>query len=510
MIFSFKKIFKEWKWTILSVVIISLLGFIIRISNLTILPVFVDEAIYVRWSQVMSTESTLRFLPLSDGKQPLYMWVLMFLIKYFENPLYAGRLISVFTGMGSLIGIFTLSYLMFKSKKVSILASLIYALSPFAVFFDRMALVDSMLSMFGIWTAIFGFLTAKYKRLDLAMLTGFMLGFMALTKSPAIFIALLLPSFWILSSWSGIWIMGSTYLIAFGMYNILRLGPNFGLLSSRTADYVLPISHVWTNTFDPLIPHLKDFVVWLLSIGPSAIIPLVLMGVYFGFKKHLKETLILVFWVVVPVVVQAELGITFTARYVYFAIPYLFILASLVLLAEIKWVKVLTSVLVLLLVGQSFIFSYHLLTNPEKANLSRGERSGYLEEWTAGQGIKEISEYLKTEATKLSSGKQIVVGTEGYFGTLPDGLQIYVNTHPNVVVIGVGVIITDTPQSLKESFKAGNKTYLVVNKSRFRGDAEKQGLKLVGSYPKALRLTDSDQYVKFGPREELLFFELTK
>nr|MBP9758727.1 hypothetical protein [Candidatus Dojkabacteria bacterium] len=286
-------------------------------------------------------------------------------------------------------------------------------------------------------------------------------------------------------------------------------GPNFGLLSSRTADYVLPISHFWTNTLDPLIPHLKDFVVWLSSIGPMAIIPLLLLGIYVGLSKYLKETLILVLWVVVPVVVQAELGVTFTARYVYFAIPYLLILASLVMLIEVIWLKKIVYGLIALFIIQSGIFSFHLLTNPEKANLSRGERSGYLEEWTAGQGIKEISEYLINEESK-NSGKQIVVGTEGYFGTLPDGLQIYVNSKPNIVVIGVGVIITESPSSLKDAVKAGNKTYLVVNKSRFRADPEELGLKLISKYPKALRLTDSDQYAKFGPQEELLFFEVTK
>ncbi len=505
-----KTIISEWKWTIFGIVLILGVGFAIRIINLTILPVFVDEAIYVRWSQVMATEPTLRFLPLSDGKQPLYMWVLMFLIKLFENPLYAGRLISVFTGMGSLLGVFTLSYLLFKSKKVALLASSFYCLSPFSVFFDRMALVDSMLSMFGIWTAVFGLLTAKYKRFDLAMITGFMLGFMTLTKSPAVFVALLLPSFWLIYKWSRVWIIGITYFIAFGMYNILRLGPNFGLLSSRTSDYVLPLSHIWTNTFDPLIPHLKDFIVWLSSIGPAAIIPILILGIYIGFKKYFKETLVLLLWVLVPVVVQAELGVTYTARYVYFAIPYIFILSGMILLIKTSWLRFVSYGLISVFVIQSFIFSYHLLTNPEKANLSRGERSGYLEEWTAGQGIKEISEYLKKESTNLPAGKQLIVGTEGYFGTLPDGLQIYVNKYPNIVVIGVGVIIVETPKSLTESVQSGNKTYLIVNKSRFRGNYEDLGYKLIAKYPKALRLTDSDQYAKFGPQEELLFFEVTK
>ncbi len=506
---NFKKLFKEWKWTILILILILAIGLGIRIINLTILPIFVDEAIYVRWSQVMATEPTLRFLPLSDGKQPLYMWVLMFLIKYFSDPLFIGRLVSVATGMGTMLGIFTLSYLFFKNKLTSLFAVFVYAISPFSVFFDRMALVDSMLSMFGIWTAIFSFLTAKYKRLDLAMIAGFMLGFAALTKSPAMFIALLLPSFWLLTSWKGIWRLGVTYFIAFAMYNIQRLGPNFSLLTSRTEDYILPISHIWTNFFDPLIPHVKDFFVWLISMGPATLIPLVLLGVYFGFKKYLRETLILLVWVLFPVLIQAEFAKAFTARYIFFVLPYLFILSGMIFLIKTKWLKVISYILIILFIVPSLIFDYYLLTNPERANLPRGERSGYLEEWTAGQGIKEVSEYIRKEEAK-DSGKQIVVGTEGYFGTLPDGLQLYLNDLPNVIVIGVGVIIDDTPKSLKEAVKAGNKTYLVINKSRYKGNAEEDGYKLIASFKKGLRLTDSRQYAIHGPQEELFFFELTK
>lgn len=506
---NFKKISEEWKWTAIGLVAIVGIAFAIRFINLTILPIFVDEAIYVRWAQVMAAEPTLRFLPLSDGKQPLYMWILMFLIKYFTDPLFIGRLLSIGTGIGTLLGIFTFSYLLFKNKVVSLFSSFLYAISPFSVFFDRMALVDSMLSMFGIWTAIFGYLTAKYKRLDFAMIAGFALGFASLTKSPAIFIALLLPTFYILNSWKGMWRLGITYIIAFVMYNVQRLGPNFSQLTSRTEDYILPLNHIFTKFFDPLIPHLKDFVVWLVSMGPLFIIPLVLIGIYAGFKKNFKETLVLITWVIVPVFIQAELGKTFTARYVYFIFPYLFILSGMVLLIQTKWLKTIGYMLTLIFILQAIKFDYYLLTNPEKANLPRGERSGYLEEWTAGQGIKEISEYLRTVESK-NPGKQIVVGTEGYFGTLPDGLQLYLNDLPNIVIIGVGVIISDTPSSLQDAHKAGNKTYLIVNKSRFKGDFEKQGYKLIEKYPKGLRLSDSRQYILYGPQEELLFFELTK
>ena len=119
---NFKKIFTEWKWTIVALILILAVGLGLRITSLTILPIFVDEAIYVRWAQVMAHEPTLRFLPLSDGKQPLYMWVLMFLIKYFSDPLFIGRLVSVIMGLGTALGVFTFSYLLFKNKLTSLLS----------------------------------------------------------------------------------------------------------------------------------------------------------------------------------------------------------------------------------------------------------------------------------------------------------------------------------------------------------------------------------------------------
>ncbi len=80
---------KEWKLILLGLV--ALTAFFARLYNLTILPVFVDEAIYIRWSQVMKAESTLRFLPLSDGKQPLFMWVVIPFLKILNLLLNAIR-----------------------------------------------------------------------------------------------------------------------------------------------------------------------------------------------------------------------------------------------------------------------------------------------------------------------------------------------------------------------------------------------------------------------------------
>ena len=69
--------------------------FALRLPNLTLQPIFADEAIYIRWAQVMRAEPTLRFLSLSDGKTPLFMWAMIPFLKVFSDPLFAGRFLSV-------------------------------------------------------------------------------------------------------------------------------------------------------------------------------------------------------------------------------------------------------------------------------------------------------------------------------------------------------------------------------------------------------------------------------
>ncbi len=80
-----------------------------RLSSILSLPIFTDEAIYVRWSQIASNDANWRFISLTDGKQPMFVWIAMILLKFIKEPLLAGRLVSVGAGFASLVGIFFLT-----------------------------------------------------------------------------------------------------------------------------------------------------------------------------------------------------------------------------------------------------------------------------------------------------------------------------------------------------------------------------------------------------------------
>ncbi len=516
-------ILKEWKYTIIFGFLLVILAFAVRFLNLDSMPIFVDEAIYVRWAQVMRAEPTLRFLPLSDGKQPLYMWLVIPVFKLISDPLIAGRFVSVLTGMGTMFGVFFASFVLFRSKRLSLIASFIYALSPFAVFFDRTALVDSTLSMFGVWTFAFVVLTAKTQRLDMAMITGFLLGGALLTKSPGFFFILLLPSTILLSridiksrdrskvllKLSGFWAVSA--VIGFGFYNILRLGPNFQLITSRNQDYIYPLTHIFERPFDPLLPFLDRIFEYFWTLGPWVIIVFVVFAIVDNFKKYLKELSVLLVWIMVPVFVVSEFSQTMTARYIYFVLPYVAILAAVAFLPYLRGKKPIAILNFLwILLGVSTIIAlntiFKLHTNVEDVNLPRSERSGFLEEWTSGTGIKEVAGIIESEYLAAPDMK-IVVGTEGFFGTLPDGLQVYLNAYPEITVIGVGLDFTKIPSQLSESRDFGNKTYFVVNSSRLKIDPNDLGLVEIAKFKKADRPIGRE-YVQYGINDYLYLFEV--
>lgn len=489
--------------------------FLTRIVNLTIIPVFADEAIYIRWAQVMRAVASLRFLPLSDGKQPLFMWGMIPFLKIFADPLFAGRMLSVLAGLGTMAGVFSLSLILFKNKTIAFFASLFYLICPFCLFFDRMALADGLLSFFGVWVLAGGVLLARQRRLDLAMGVGIFLGLALLTKSPALFFALMLPVTVLLFGLEGqkgkskgrkiiellglfsLW--GIIYLFGLAIYNILRLGPEFHMIAARNKDYVFSFSEVLAHPLNPLWGNLKSAVSWYWMMLTPLVFLAGLGGIALGLKKYPRQTLVLGLWLAGPLLAQSAIAKVYTSRYILFTVP-VFLVFSAFLTAEIftrlksKWITVVVLILVFIWpIYQSAL----LLSAPQRAWLPDNEREGYLEKWTAGYGIREAAEYLKA----VSKRHKVLVGTEGYFGTLPDGLQIYLEGVPNITIIGIGQPVREIPEKLTNGLDE-NRVFLLVNDSRIfiRSDIH---LKPVASYAKAINLASGNQ-------ENLLLFEVIK
>lgn len=452
---------------------------VISLQNLTKLPVFGDEAIYIRWSQIIKSVETLRFIPVTDGKQPLFMWLVVPFFKFIGDPLLSARLVSVLAGLGTMITIYLILRIILKVKPISsFLVGVVYILTPFTFFFDRVAVPDNLLAFWGVLSLLFSLLLAKSPRLDLAMILGGILGLAWLTKSPAMFFILLSigtfvfinyrrPKTFIFPIISGI--------ISFVIYNILRLGPQFNQIAIRNQDYIWPLTEIIKHPLDPFLPHLTDtFDIFSKYFSVPVIILVSLSFVYTLTNKKFNNYLFLIIcWSILPLIATLTIAKVFTARYILFTIPPLIVAAG----YFISNLPTKVSLLVPLALIPNIIFIYNFSTNPFSTTIPHSE-SGYTKDWTSGWGIKEASSYL----IERSKSANVIVGTEGAFGTLPDGLQIYANNISHLTVFGVGLGFTKVPDKLLDARRHGDEVYIIGNKSRLRLDSDQfSGLTLVSS-----------------------------
>src|SRR5947209_5246389 len=114
-----------------------LLFFFTRFYNILSIPIFTDEAIYIRWAQIAKNDAAWRFISLTDGKQPLFVWFMVVTLKFFHDPLLAGRVVSVISGFFTAVGLWFLTNELFKEKKAAFLASVFYTILPFALVYDK-------------------------------------------------------------------------------------------------------------------------------------------------------------------------------------------------------------------------------------------------------------------------------------------------------------------------------------------------------------------------------------
>ncbi len=488
----------------LEIVILIFLAFFyfaLRLPNLTLQPIFADEAIYIRWAQVIKAEPTLRFLPLSDGKTPLFMWAMVPLFKFIHDPLLAGRFLSVTSGFFTLMGVFFLSYRVFN-KRTAFWAGLLYVITPYTLFFDRMALVDPLLAAFTIWVVYFALWLVSSLRLDIAMVVGYLLGGAVLTKTPGMLNFFLLPLTLLGFKNKGgshtlvklIMVWGVAIVIGFVMYNFLRLGPNFQMLSSRNADYVFSPLELAGRPLDPFIPHFNDIADWFPKLLTWPILLSVVMGavyIFYGlwqqsFKGTSLPGAIVLLWALIPLLINMAFLRTFTARYLLSSIPLLLIVAGFgvtKLLPPLAYIKRWPLALMLIvLLPLPLMFDYLLLTSPGKAQLPKEERKGYFEDWTAGYGFSEIANFL----LEKNKEQKVVLGTAGFFGTLPDGIQIYLDKS-NIQIVGSSATISAQIRNAAKD----NLTYFLGNKKDLSDKI--RDIVLIKEYPKLKPLDNSLQ-----------------
>ncbi len=459
--------FLKKHWFISIALGIAALFLFTRLYNILSVPIFTDEAIYIRWAQIAANDASWRFISLTDGKQPMYVWIAMILMKFIEDPLIAGRMVSVLAGVVSMVGMYFLASETFRNKKIGLLASFLYVIYPFALVYDRLALYDSLVAMFMIWALYFEILLIRHMRLDLALILGMIVGGGMLTKTSTDFALILLPfslllitergKEFVLKTWK--WTVFALVVIVLAnmIYSILRLSPYFHIIDDKNYVFIYPFSEWLMHPFTYLFGNLMGLGGWLTTYMTMPFLVLSASSFFIG-KKYLREKLLLLSWFIVPFIALAVFGRVIYPRFILFMTMPLIVLGAYSLYrgaTHIKklWMQV---IFVGVFTMMFFVTDFLILTNFVKAPIPQSDKSQFIAAWPSGVGVKETVAYLKEKA----KDRKISVWTEGTFGLMPYALEIYLHDNPNIEIVGYWPVEDVAPKKLIETSKK-NPTYVI-------------------------------------------------
>jgi 4-amino-4-deoxy-L-arabinose transferase-like glycosyltransferase len=471
-------------------IILGLIGLYLatRLMNLDIVPMFTDEAIYMRWSQVGLRDAAWRFIPLTDGKPPLYHWLVMGVMAtgVFSDPLIEGRIISVFAGLASAILIGILSYVLFKKRRVAYLTSLFYILSPMMLVYDRLAIVDSLLTTISIASALLAIVLVKYLRFDTALLLGLTIGSGLLTKSSGLFFLLLTPATVLVGDWKRkhlsqklmkwLFFLVMAAVLAQAVYGILRLSQFFYRIEQKNFEFIVPVSEFLQNPFQMTWGNMKSLFKW--QVGYLTLPWVGLIALSFGQLKRWKEHLLMVAYVVPVFIVIASFNKIIFPRFLLFSTPFLLVLAASgfdFLCSKTKNLKI-AAVGLLLLFLPAIKTDISWIVKPGSAAIPQADKDQYFEGQPSGHGVEEIVKIIEGYALE----ENVFLGTDGTFGLTPDAFLVYLLDNPNVQIEGYYPVSTIPDEVASQSAKM--RTFFVYYNVQEVLDQEE--IELVGEYEK--------------------------
>ncbi|RJQ25318.1 hypothetical protein C4577_05955 [Candidatus Parcubacteria bacterium] len=485
-------ILKKNKNLLIIFAIFTVLYFFTRLFNVMALPIFTDEAIYTRWSQIARYDAAWRFISLTDGKQPLFVWINMILMRFISDPLLAGRLVSVGAGFFTMIGMFFLSSEIFKNKKIGIIGSFLYLVFPFSLVYDRMALYDSLVACFAVWSLYLEVLLIRLKRLDIALILGLILGGGFLTKSSAFFFAYLLPFSLVLFDlekpkrverllkWGSLALLSAS--LGYFYYSVLRLSPLRYMINEKNSIFIYPFSEWIQHPLRFFHGNLAGLYDWLIAYLGIPIALLIVFSLIIS-KKFFREKILLLLWFSIPFVALALFGKTLYPRFILFMTMPLLVLAaySLFVLTEKFKSKKFKALIIILFVALSLRSDYFIITDIARSPVHRADLTQYVNGWPAGGGMKEIVEYLDEKSKK---GK-IYVASEGTFGSIPTYvMEIYLDENKNIEKRGMWPLPHEIPQDLIEKAKI-MPVYFIFNNTQEPPETT-WPIKLVAKYNKGI------------------------
>jgi len=374
-----------------SFLILPITFIVTRFINLLQPPIFIDEALYLRWTQAFLNNRANWLISLQEAWAPLQIWLAtgLSLINR-TNLLFNLRFLSIIISGLSLIIIIKLTKLLFPQEKAAFWSGLLFILSPFVLIHDRLGIRDAGVTAIGL-IILYGLSLRLFKK-----------------KKSGVFILSLGLALGLL--WKNItWFFPGLTLLAYLWFKPKLKAYDLTILLAL----LLPLGfYLLTDTFSALAQKNQIFLIsqlpnpeliranlyqifhwWFEYLTPPIVI-LTFLGAFTSWQRYRQSFYLLALFILPVLVFESLFAQILFPRYFLFTAVFSLIWASLGLKTLLNKNKVLTTIAILSLTP-AIVFSSAIIKNLSTAPLPAIEKWQYVTGWPSGYGLRTLANHLK-------------------------------------------------------------------------------------------------------------------
>ena len=485
--FSPQKEIENGSSAALLVAVLSLLCLMVRLLGLNktglggsgSLPIFGDEAIYLRWAQLIREGHW--WISLIDPKPPLHFWLIAAFYNWAHDPLLASRLISVACGVLSIPAlaaacneIASLARAPAPSgRTLGLVACVLAIFCPFLNFYQRLGTADALFileMLLAVWLSLrwARLLAAQKSAWPTAIILSLAMASAMMTRQGLSYVLWAMPPFALLLNLprprllfnailqlvvAGIiaLVIWTPYLTADFHRFAAERGGTAGELKTRilyqnqfTDSAKSRVDILRWNATCVFIPTWnadgQAETGWLYLYLTWPVYFASLAGfVWLAFQRQWKLLSFLVLWCVLMLGVPLALGAVLRSRYTVAGVPPLLIAASYFILELLGLALSVRRQWIGWCIAAALFAGVILLPLMEIAKqgtawwnqtLTREDRYQHITGWTAGTATMEAIGFIKNFAAR----SPIVVITNDGWGTPADAEWVYLSGIPNVTL----------------------------------------------------------------------------
>lgn len=462
-----------------------ILFLVIRSTNLTLFPPYVDEWLHINRAFNILKEGQL--LVYTEGGKYLQIWLITPVIALSSDPIWSTRMVSVVAGLLAAIGCYFLGKTLFQRAEVGLAAAFFYTVIPYAFFLDRLVLNDGMLGALGIYIFLFSVMLIKKPGIWPVVGLGLSLGLAGLTKLngfalwgiPAL--VTLAHQLWPIKVWRYI---AKAYLlgIVVALPVIFLLPQQISAPADKTwiLDGSSPTSfyELWFKNFQRGWVYFQTYLTWPILI-------IIFLGVILILWQRHRNGLALIGITFIYIIFFNVIGTEVHPRYLYPVIPFLLIPAGYAVITISDWLvqllkglalplrdTVLSGIiqitLVILLALPAMRFDVHLLFDPLQAPLEPVNRWLFIDGWLSGYGLDEASAYFKEQATQRGP---IVVVRHDTPGLTREGLDLTLGHEADIKLVTINLFHDSANQLTHLLKKEARPVYVILSLPPVMGTA---------------------------------------